>query len=148
MTTVGPQLWSSKFDQADFYNPKDLDYLNWSREFQPGYMFRNLGNEDVHYNKQIIRLLQNYRSAYMQLAVTYYLDYQKESRKKDKLMAAFDNADRNNITATDEAALMEAMGFSIALVEGHPNNFKITTQDDWERAVQLFLRKTQGTGKE
>ena len=68
--------------------------------------------------------------------------------KKDKLMAAFDNADRNNITATDEAALMEAMGFSIALVEGHPNNFKITTQDDWERAVQLFLRKTQGTGKE
>ena len=68
--------------------------------------------------------------------------------KKDKLMAAFDNADRNNITATDEAALMEAMGFSIALVEGHPNNFKITTQDDWERAVQLFLRKTQDTGKE
>ena len=84
MTTVGSQLWSSKFDQADFNNPKDLDYLNWSREFQPGYMFRNLGNEDVHYNKQIIRLLQNYRSAYMQLAVTYYLDYQKESRKKDK----------------------------------------------------------------
>ena len=68
--------------------------------------------------------------------------------KKDKLMAAFDNADRNNITATDEAALMEAMGFSVALVEGHPNNFKITTQDDWGRAEQLFLRKTQRTGKE
>ena len=84
MTTVGSQLWSSEFVQADFNKPKDFDYLNWSREYQPGYMFRNLGNEDVHYNKQVIRLLQNYRSAYMQLAVTYYLDYQKESRKKDK----------------------------------------------------------------
>jgi len=62
---------------------------------------------------------------------------------KDKLVVAFDNADQNDIIATDEAALMEAMGFSIALVEGHPTNFKITTQDDWERAEQHLLRKTQ-----
>ena len=60
---------------------------------------------------------------------------------KDKLVVAFDNADQNDIIATDEAALMEAMGFSIALVEGHPTNFKITTQDDWERAEQHLLRK-------
>ena len=45
-------------------------------------MYRNLGNEKIYYNDQIIRLLQNYRSAYMQLAVTYYMDYQKEKRKK------------------------------------------------------------------
>ena len=62
---------------------------------------------------------------------------------KDKLVVAFDNADQNDIIATDEAALMEAMGFSIALVEVHPTNFKITTQDDWERAEQLLHRKTQ-----
>ena len=62
---------------------------------------------------------------------------------KDKLVAALDNADQNDIIATDEAALMEAMGFSIALVEGHPTNFKITTRDDWERAEQYLLRKTQ-----
>ena len=59
------------------------------------------------------------------------------------MVVAFDNADQNDIIATDEAALMEAMGFSIALVEGHPTNFKITTQDDWERAEQLLHRKTQ-----
>ena len=46
-------------------------------------MFRNLVNDKVYFNNQIIRLLQNYRSAYMQLAVTYYLDYQKETRKKE-----------------------------------------------------------------
>ncbi|MBH08912.1 MAG: hypothetical protein CMG74_00925 [Candidatus Marinimicrobia bacterium] len=84
MTTVGAKSWSSQFDRSNFYNPKDLDYLNWSREYQPGYMFRNLGNKEVYYNNQIIRLLQNYRSAYMQLAVTYYLDFQRENRNKEK----------------------------------------------------------------
>ena len=62
---------------------------------------------------------------------------------KDKLVAALENADQNDIIATDEATLMEVMGFSIALVEGHPTNFKITTRDDWERAEQYLLRKTQ-----
>ena len=45
-------------------------------------MFRNLSNNEIYYNDQVIRLLQNYRSAYMQLAVTYYMDYQQEKRKK------------------------------------------------------------------
>ena len=44
-------------------------------------MFRNLGNEDIFYNKQTMRLLQNYRSAYMQLAVTYYMEYQRKENK-------------------------------------------------------------------
>ena len=45
-------------------------------------MFRNLGNDKVFFNNQTKRLLQNYRSAYMQLAVTYYMDYQREIRKR------------------------------------------------------------------
>tara|TARA_B100000949_G_scaffold55654_1_gene49017 strand:- start:2112 stop:3743 length:1632 start_codon:yes stop_codon:yes gene_type:complete len=83
MTSVGPDEWSKEFSPKNFNREEDLDYLNWSREYQPGYMFRNLGNDEVYFNDQIIRLLQNYRSAYMQLAVTYYLDHQKETRKKD-----------------------------------------------------------------
>jgi len=39
-------------------------------------MFRNLGNEDVYYSDAIIRLMQNYRSGYLQLAVVYYFEYQ------------------------------------------------------------------------
>ena len=83
MTNIGSQDWSKEFSPADFNREEDLGYLNWSRDYQPGYMFRNLGNDKVYFNNQIIRLLQNYRSAYMQLAVTYYLDYQKETRKKE-----------------------------------------------------------------
>jgi len=45
-------------------------------------MFRNLGNKNVYYNKQTKRLLQNYRSAYMQLAVIYYMEYQRKDNKR------------------------------------------------------------------
>ena len=67
---------------------------------------------------------------------------------KEKLLLALDNADSKNLTGTDESALMEAMGFSVTLIEGNTNNFKITTMDDWERAEQVLnstLRQTQGT---
>ena len=82
MTQIGPDNWSTDFKIADFNNDINEGYTNWSRDYQPGYMFRNLGNGEIYFNDQIIRLLQNYRSAYMQLAVTYYMDYQKEKRKK------------------------------------------------------------------
>ena len=82
MTQIGPNDWSTEFDVSKFYDDEEGDYVNWSRDYKSGYMFRNLGNDEIYYNDQIIRLLQNYRSAYMQLAVTYYMDYQKEKIKK------------------------------------------------------------------
>ena len=82
MTKIGTDNWSTDFDVAGFRDDEESSYTSWSRDYRPGYMFRNLGNEKIYYNDQIIRLLQNYRSAYMQLAVTYYMDYQKEQRKK------------------------------------------------------------------
>ena len=82
LTDVGDTTWSNDFVATDFNKTEDLDYLNWSRDYQQGYMFRNLGNEAVYFNPQIIRLLQNYRSAYMQLAVTHYMEYQTEKRRK------------------------------------------------------------------
>ena len=83
MTQIGPDNWSTGFDISEFRSDENEENINWSRDYQPGYMYRNLGNEKIYYNDQIIRLLQNYRSAYMQLAVTYYMDYQKEKRKKN-----------------------------------------------------------------
>ena len=82
MTDVGPKDWSTNFNHDVFYNDDTEGYLNWSKNFQSGYMFRNLGNKNVYFNDQTKRLLQNYRSAYMQLAVTYYMDYQRIDRRK------------------------------------------------------------------
>ena len=64
---------------------------------------------------------------------------------KNKLLQALYYAETENLTGTDESALMEAMGFSIKLVEGDSNNFKITTKDDWIRAEIVAVRQTQGT---
>jgi len=94
MTSIGPESWSTNFLHDEFYKyedksaskniEKDGKYVKWSKKYQPGYMFRNLGNEKIFYNKQTMRLLQNYRSAYMQLAVTYYMEYQRKD-SKDKI---------------------------------------------------------------
>ena len=64
---------------------------------------------------------------------------------KNKLIQALYYAETENLTGTDESALMEAMGFSIKLVDGDSNNFKITTKDDWIRAEIVAVRQTQGT---
>ncbi len=64
---------------------------------------------------------------------------------KNKLIQALYYAETENLTGTDESALMEAMGFSIKLVDGDSNNFKITTKDDWIRAEVVAARQTQGS---
>ena len=64
---------------------------------------------------------------------------------KNKLIQALYYAETENLTGTDESALMEAMGFSIKLVDGDSNNFKITTKDDWIRAEVVAVRQDQGT---
>ena len=84
MTELGDSTWSTNFSQSSLLQVDGGQEKSfWSKDYQPGYLFRNLGNENVHYNPQIIRLLQNYRSAYMQLAVHYFFDYQKLNRKED-----------------------------------------------------------------
>ena len=91
MTDIGKSDWSTDFKHEEFYEynnaikQENLDqnngFINWSKDYQPGYMYRNLGNEKIYYNNQTKRLLQNYRSAYMQLAVTYYMEYQRKGKK-------------------------------------------------------------------
>ncbi len=39
--------------------------------------------------------------------------------------------------ATDDAALAEAMGYRVVVVDGHPDAFKVTTPDDLVRAARL-----------
>lgn len=42
------------------------------------------------------------------------------------------------VEATDDAMLLEAAGFAVAVVEGEAANFKITTADDLRRAEQYL----------
>ena len=52
---------------------------------------------------------------------------------KDKLLKAYDSMDES-IVITDEASIMEKMGYKICLVPGDIKNNKITTFEDWKYA--------------
>ena len=56
------------------------------------------------------------------------------------LMAAYRCALKQGITATDDASLVEAMGGRVRMIEGNPENLKITTPRDLEAAV-AYVRK-------
>jgi 2-C-methyl-D-erythritol 4-phosphate cytidylyltransferase len=53
------------------------------------------------------------------------------------------DAEARGITVTDEAALFEAAGLPVALVQGSRGNFKITTEDDLALARALLERERQ-----
>ena len=127
MTQIGPDNWSTGFNISEFRSDVSEENINWSRSYQPGYMYRNLGNEKIYYNDQIIRLLQNYRSAYMQLAVTYYMDYQKEKRKKnpdDYILADL---------SSKSVAVLDQMRFNIP-----EETIPITSEDLHYQVARLY----------
>tara|TARA_B110000438_G_scaffold36698_1_gene36450 strand:- start:2287 stop:5151 length:2865 start_codon:yes stop_codon:yes gene_type:complete len=127
MTQIGPDDWLSGFKTAGFNSQNENGYTNWSREYQPGYMFRNLSNNEIYYNDQVIRLLQNYRSAYMQLAVTYYMDYQQEKRKKIPDEYVLNDLSEKAITVLDK------MRFNIP-----ESTIPITSEDLHYQVARLY----------
>tara|TARA_B100002003_G_C13969293_1_gene469179 strand:+ start:182 stop:877 length:696 start_codon:yes stop_codon:yes gene_type:complete len=58
--------------------------------------------------------------------------------KKQELSQALLSAQKKNISGTDEAMIMEIMGYSIAIVEGSNQNIKITTREDWIHAKAIL----------
>ena len=58
---------------------------------------------------------------------------------RDKLLDAFKN--NINVHVTDESVLMELSGYSIKIINGDAENFKITNKLDWELAKIIVNRK-------
>ena len=52
--------------------------------------------------------------------------------QKDKLLNSFNI--QSKIKITDESTMMELSGYSIKIIKGTPENFKITSKLDWELA--------------
>jgi 2-C-methyl-D-erythritol 4-phosphate cytidylyltransferase len=57
----------------------------------------------------------------------------------EMLFRAYKIAMEDGFYSTDDAALCERMGYPVEVVEGHPENIKITTLDDLQRA-ELIMR--------
>src|SRR5690606_28394899 len=44
---------------------------NFSKSYNPGFNFRGLNNPDIFFDENHIRMTQNYRNAYIRLALSY-----------------------------------------------------------------------------
>ena len=58
--------------------------------------------------------------------------------RRELLVRAMEWAVANDFEGTDEAALLEAVGVRVKLVEGSARNIKVTTPGDMERAARLM----------
>ncbi len=57
---------------------------------------------------------------------------------KSALQEALKLAEDENIQGTDEASLLERIGYQVGFVEGSSLNIKITTEEDWVFAEAIF----------
>ena len=65
---VGDTSWFHNFDsKINLYDN------NISKDYQTGFIYRNLANENVYVDPQLGRLVQNYRTGFVRLAIAKYL---------------------------------------------------------------------------
>ncbi len=57
---------------------------------------------------------------------------------KIKLLQSIAISEKKNMEVTDESSMMESLGYKVSVVPGDHCNFKITSREDWERAVNLI----------
>jgi 2-C-methyl-D-erythritol 4-phosphate cytidylyltransferase len=62
--------------------------------------------------------------------------------RREVYAAALERAARDGAEVTDDAALVEAAGGSVTLVEGDPGNLKVTTEGDLQ-AAEAMLRERE-----
>ena len=70
LSIVGNKNW---FEDYDSHKDAIVE-MPISKQYQPGYIYRNLANKNVHVDRQIGRLVQNYRVGFTRLAISHYLD--------------------------------------------------------------------------
>ena len=69
---------------------------------------------------------------------TIWLAQTPQAFHRSQLKKALLYAKDNEIQATDEATLLESLNYSVVVVEGSSENFKITTPNDWKLAELLL----------
>jgi 2-C-methyl-D-erythritol 4-phosphate cytidylyltransferase len=61
-----------------------------------------------------------------------------QSFQREKLIEVLESADRDGVTGSDEAFLLERIGYYVSVVEGTSANIKITTPEDWFVAAAIW----------
>ncbi len=74
---------------------------------------------------------------------TIWLAQTPQAFHRSQLKKALLYAKENKTQVTDEATLLESSEYTIVVVEGSSDNFKITTSNDWKLA-ELILERNNG----
>jgi len=61
--------------------------------------------------------------------------------RRDIIIAAHDNAIKNNLKTTDDAALVEKLGYKVKIYRGSYDNIKVTTSHDLSLAEIILTNK-------
>jgi 2-C-methyl-D-erythritol 4-phosphate cytidylyltransferase len=59
------------------------------------------------------------------------------------LLKSYEDAFKHDFYGTDDAMLVERIGYKVKMIEGSYNNIKITTQEDLNIGVQILKSKNQ-----
>ena len=70
MNYIGDKSWFQDYDANQNVKTKD----SISKQYQRGYIYRNLANPGVHVDPQLGRLIQNYRTGFVRLSISHYLE--------------------------------------------------------------------------
>ena len=78
MNYIGDKLWFQDYDA----NKKNILKDSISKEYQRGYIYRNLANPEVYVDPQLGRLIQNYRTGFVRLSISHYLEKNFQQAEK------------------------------------------------------------------
>ncbi len=91
LSFIGEKSWFNDYDSNKYNEVK----TSISKNYQRGYIFRNLANEDVYVDPQLGRLVQNYRTGFVRLSISHYLD--KDFQKAESALLKMEEIMPSNI---------------------------------------------------
>ena len=91
LSVVGNENWFTDYDASK----SSIGELVISKDYQLGYIYRNLANEDVYVDRQVGRLIQNYRTGFTRLAISHYLD--NNLQKAEMVLLEMENTMPSNV---------------------------------------------------
>ncbi len=104
------------------------------KNYRRGYMYRNLNNPNVTYDENVIRLVSNYRNAFLRLAL-HYLNTTKENAKAISVLDSMEAKIPRSVIALDDYLLFDIANFySYA---GSKNKYQSLTNEIEERFSAL-----------
>ena len=94
-----------EFVNAEMLRAQLIENPGYSKEFQPGFKFRGLNDSTIFFDNNHKRMVQNYRNAFMRLAVYY-----RNIGKDDQVVEVLDDMDEKlpyHILGIDNGLLFE-----------------------------------------